>query len=105
MKTYFVVNRNDRSKIGFFQSNLLLTDGAILSVRGEGLYAIIGYADKSIRFGSYLCPDYIQTKDMLDSFEQEWTLFSPVEIKDPESLIAIYKTAISARLVSCVCIG
>ncbi len=105
MKTYFVVNRNDRSKIGYFQSNLLLTDGAILSVRGEGIYSVIAYADKPIRFGNFLCPDYIQTKDMLNSHEQEWTLFSPVEIKSAESLIAVYKTAINTRLVSCVCIG
>ena len=105
MKTYFVVNRSDKSKIGFFQSNLLLTDGAILSVRGEGVYSIIGYADKPIKFGDFICPDYIQTNDMLNSFEQEWTLFSPVEVSDAESLIAVYKTAINARLVSCVCIG
>lgn len=105
MKTYFVVNRADRSKIGFFQSNLLLTDGAILSVRGEGLYTVIAYADRPIKFGDFLCPDYIQTKDMLDSFEQEWTLFSPVEVKSAEDIIAVYKAAINARLVSCVCIG
>ena len=105
MKTYFVINRNDRSKIGYFQSNLLLTDGAILSVRGEGLFTVIAYADRSIKFGNFLCPDYIQTKDMLDSFEQEWTLFSPVEIKSAENLIAVYKAAINTRLVSCVCVG
>lgn len=103
--TYFVINRTDRSKIGFFQSNLLLTDGAIVSVRGEGIYSIIGYADKPIKFGDFICPDYIQTSGMLNSFEQEWTLFRPVEVSDAESLIAVYKMAISARLVSCVCIG
>lgn len=104
--TYFVINRSDKSKIGFFQSNLLLTDGAIISVRGEGVYSIIGYADKPIKFGDFICPDYIQTSDMLNSsFEQEWTLFSPVEVESAESLIAVYKAAISARLVSCVCIG
>ena len=105
MKTYFVVNRNDKSKIGYFQSNLLLTDGAILSVRGEGLYSVIGYSDKPIRFGKFICPDYIQTSDMLNTFEQEWTLFSPVEVKSAEDIIAVYKAAINARLVSCVCIG
>lgn len=106
MKTYFVVNRNDKSKIGYFQSNLLLTDGAILSVRGEGLYSVIGYSDKPIRFGKLLCPDYIQTSDMLNNtLEQEWTLFSPVEAESTESLIAVYKTAINTRLVSCVCVG
>ena len=105
MKTYFVVNRNDRSRTGYFQSNILLTDGAILSVRGEGLYSVIGYSDKPIKFGKIICPDYIQTSDMLNSFEQEWTLFSPVEVKSAEDIIAVYKAAISARLVSCVCIG
>lgn len=105
MKTYFVVNRNDKSKIGYFQSNLLLTDGAILSVRGEGLFTVIAYADGPIKFGNLICPDYIQTSDMLNTFEQEWTLFSPVEVESAESLIAVYKTAISTRLVSCVCVG
>ena len=105
MKTYCVVNRADRSKIGDFQSNLLLTDGAILSVRGEGIYSLIGYSDKPIRFGKIICPDYIQTSDMLNTFEQEWTLFSPVEIESAEELIAVYKTVINTRLVSCICIG
>ena len=105
MKTYFVVNRADRSKIGDFQSNLLLTDGAILSVRGEGIYSLIGYSDKPIRFGKIICPDYIQTSDMLNTFEQEWTLFSPVEIESAEELIAVSKTVINTRLVSCICIG